>query len=67
MTARLDRYGEPLPEELLEPPPIHRCNDGWLDDDAEGRPTPCGVCRAPTVRRLHAQRTRDWLEPPRSA
>jgi hypothetical protein len=71
MPGRLDRYGDPIEDELLmdegRPSRPHRCRDGWLDDDAEGRPTPCPICKAPTVKRIHAQRSRDYLEPPRPA
>lgn len=28
-----------------EPDEPHRCADGWLGEDSEGRPRPCPECR----------------------
>lgn len=56
----LDRFGEPLPDELLEEPRPHRCDRGWLDTDTDTL-RPCPVCRPELVERLRRQRDRsEW-------
>lgn len=57
---RRDRDGELLDEQpdLL---PTHRCEDGWLDPDAEVL-TPCPVCRPGLALRVHTRR-RQWERP----
>lgn len=40
-----DRSGEQLDEQQPERWDGHRCDRGWLDDDAQGRPRPCLKCR----------------------
>jgi hypothetical protein len=59
MTPRLDRYGDELPEELLEEPRNHRCDSGWLDCDTD-RLRPCPVCKPDLVERLRKQGRREW-------
>jgi hypothetical protein len=36
----------------------HRCTDGWLGEDLQGRPIPCQVCRRSTVERRAQLRRR---------
>lgn len=45
MTATRDRTGELIDDDQVE----HRCDNGWLDRDAD-QPRPCPVCR-PKLRR----------------
>jgi len=53
-----DRTGE-----VLDPDPDDdwtphedRCRDGWLREDADGRPSPCLLCRPHLARRRKASR-----------
>lgn len=60
--ATLDRFGEPIDIEDIEPARHHDC-PGLIGD--EDRPTPCPVCRAPSRERILRQRLRDYVEPGR--
>lgn len=61
---RRGRDGEPLDDELEAgststpgDPPAHSCRRGFVGEDADGRPTPCTLCRPELVERLRRQRT----------
>jgi hypothetical protein len=41
----LDRTGEPIDPDTPEDDHPYGCEDGWLGEDAQGRPRPCPVCR----------------------
>jgi len=45
---RRDRDGS----ELVDDPATeqHVCQDGWVGEDQDGRPWPCPICRADTIR-----------------
>lgn len=48
---RYDRYGDPIEPEHI-PPHEARCKNGWLGEDAEGRPIPCTRCRPHLTKRV---------------
>lgn len=65
--TRRDRTGEPIDEDQVLDVDVARhetqCAGGWLPDDAQGRPTPCPVCRphvAKFRRRVREQLLGRW-------
>jgi hypothetical protein len=52
-TMHRDRTGEPVDD---DPADQHRCEAGWLGEDHLGRPIPCAVCRAETIRNRDRRR-----------
>lgn len=39
------------------------CSDGWIGEDAEGRPIPCPACRGPRLDRMRRRTRREIFGP----
>jgi hypothetical protein len=46
-----DAHTYTTPDGETHPMPEHRCSDGWIGEDLDGRPRPCPVCRGHLRRR----------------